>query len=73
MKTWAVRIEWDCYFSDPDVVYTDIETEMIEQAAWRIWREWHGTGWDFASITGHGESGWIDLNAKDFNFERDRD
>jgi len=68
---WDVRVEWDCYFGDPDVHYTDIEADTIEQAAYSFWYEWHTTGWDSASISGHGEWGWINLKEKDFNFERD--
>jgi len=60
---YDVHLEW---FGDDDE-WIDVEAASLDDAAEKVWEEWHQTGWTDASILSGGEWRFLNLEAADFD------
>jgi hypothetical protein len=70
MKSWDVTVRWIGGLGDVDEHQTDYDAETIEDAALIVYREWHETGWNEATITGDGDWLCVNLDEHEFNYSR---
>ena len=60
-RRFDVYLDW---FNGDDTEETDVDAETIDDAARRVWDEWHSTGWTSASVRSEsGEWRYLDLEA----------
>lgn len=62
MTRYEVSLDW--FNEDPETV--EVEAETLDEAARKVWDEWHRTGWTDASVREAGRTISLDLDANSY-------